>query len=42
MMWIWLIFAALAVFVAVLAVRAAACRPVEEDWGQREEISVDG
>ena len=21
---------------------AAACRPVEEDWGQREEISVDG
>lgn len=33
MMWIWLIFAALAVFVTVLAVRAAACRPVEEDWG---------
>lgn len=41
MVWLWGILIVLAVFVAVLAVRAAACRPEGEEYGPREELAVD-
>ena len=38
--WLWGILVVLIAFVAVLAARAAACKPKEDTYGPREELAV--
>lgn len=42
MMVFWIILLALAAFAAVLCARAAACKPADAGYGQRQEVTVDG
>lgn len=38
----WIILAAVLVWVAILLIRAAACKPVEPDYGPDIAVDVDG